>query len=138
MLCCKNGFVLVALAPLALFVLGCGKSDQKTGDTESQRIQSDLTGIYDLYTMYAKTNQKPPQRTTDLTTKEQQAIAPAATRALTSDEYVIVWGADLASKDAAVLAYQKAAPNEGGWVLLRDGTVKQMTVDEFKAAPKAK
>jgi hypothetical protein len=29
-------------------------------------------------------------------------------------------------------------PAEGGWVLLQNGTVKEMTAAEFAAAPKAK
>jgi hypothetical protein len=37
-----------------------------------------------------------------------------------------------------VIAYEKNAPNGGGYVLLTSGEVKQLTADEFKAAPKAK
>lgn len=36
----------------------------------------------------------------------------------------------------SVLAYEKNVPTGGGAVLLRDGTVKEMTAAEFKAAPK--
>ncbi len=38
----------------------------------------------------------------------------------------------------AVLAYRKTVPEQGGQVLMQDGwTIKSMTADEFKAAPKA-
>jgi hypothetical protein len=43
-----------------------------------------------------------------------------------------------AGKEEAVVAYEKTVPASGGYVLLSAGTVKQMTPDEFKAAPKAK
>jgi hypothetical protein len=131
----RYGFVLLALIPL-FFVSGCG---QQSGTiSEEQRRKEDLAGIYDLYKLYAKKNQKPPAQLADLTQKEQRTSAPGATRVLQSEEYLVVWGADLAVNDGAVLAYEKAAPTAGGWVLLRDGTVKQMTAAEFEAAPKAK
>jgi hypothetical protein len=138
MRCRRYGLILLALVPLFVFVLGCDKSQQQAGDTDLQARKSELNEIYNLYTLYVKINQKPPQRVTDLTQKEQQATSPAGVRVLQSDEYVVVWGADLTSRDGAVLAYQKSVPNEGGWVLLRDGSIKQLTADEFKATPKAK
>jgi hypothetical protein len=36
-----------------------------------------------------------------------------------------------------VLAYVKDVPTKGGWVLMADASVKKMTADEFKKAPKA-
>jgi hypothetical protein len=36
-----------------------------------------------------------------------------------------------------VLAYETEVPEKGGAVLMQDGTVKTMTADEFKSAPKA-
>jgi hypothetical protein len=35
------------------------------------------------------------------------------------------------------LAYEKATPTDGGYVLLSAGTVKKMTAAEFDTAPKA-
>jgi hypothetical protein len=37
-----------------------------------------------------------------------------------------------------VLAYEKDAPEKGGLVLFGDGSVKKLSADEFKKAPKAK
>jgi hypothetical protein len=55
-----------------------------------------------------------------------------------NNEIVYQWGARIdPAGGETVLAYEKKAPSEGGWVLMQDGTVKQITADEFKAAPKA-
>jgi hypothetical protein len=54
---------------------------------------------------------------------------------------VVVWGTPIkgegdAGNDEAVMAYEKAAPTEGGLVLLSAGTVKKMSADELKAVLK--
>jgi len=36
-----------------------------------------------------------------------------------------------------ILAYEKDVPSKGGLVLLGDGSVRKVTADEFKKAPKA-
>jgi len=36
-----------------------------------------------------------------------------------------------------ILAYEKDAPDKGGQVLFGDGSVRKLTADEFKKAPKA-
>ena len=56
-------------------------------------------------------------------------------------ELVVAYGVGRSTAPGAagqILVYEKKTPTEGGTVLLRDGTVKQMTVAEFNAAPKAK
>ena len=57
-----------------------------------------------------------------------------------SGQLVVQWGAPLVPENeaaAAVLAYVKTVPEEGGFVLLQDGwTIKTMTADEFNAVPK--
>jgi hypothetical protein len=66
---------------------------------------------------------------------------PNAFDRIQSGEFVIVWGVGLSKAPGTgnqVLAYEKKAPLEGGAVLLRNGTVKTMTSEEFSKAPKAK
>ncbi len=56
-------------------------------------------------------------------------------------EFIVAWGVGRSTAPAAgtqIHVYEKKAPTEGGGVLLRNGTVKQMTAAEFSAAPKAK
>ena len=65
--------------------------------------------------------------------------------AVKSGAVVVVWGAKMAGEGEieagtapkGVIAYEKAMPTRGGYALLQDGTVLEMTADEFKSAPKA-
>lgn len=55
-------------------------------------------------------------------------------------DYIVYWRvglSDTAPGANAILAYEKKTPTEGGAVLLRNGTVKEMTAAEFQAALKA-
>jgi hypothetical protein len=45
---------------------------------------------------------------------------------------------EVRSGGGEVIAYEKVAPTDGGYVLLTTGEVKEMTAAEFQAAPKAK
>ena len=40
------------------------------------------------------------------------------------------------SDPSAILAYEKDAPEKGGYVVLFDGTVKKVSVEEFASTPK--
>jgi hypothetical protein len=66
---------------------------------------------------------------------------PNALQMARSGELVVRWGAPLAAAGQtpdAVLAYVKAAPALGGRVLMHDGrTIREMSAEEFNAAPKA-
>jgi hypothetical protein len=97
-----------------------------------------LTEIYEMYSVYVKKNQKPPQQKSDLTQKSNESINPAGVQGIQSGEYVVVYGTDPSATPDAVLAYHKDVPNSGGWVVLANSTVKKMTAAEFAAAPKAK
>ena len=78
----------------------------------------------------------PPRKLEDLIDREPSL--PTAWGKLQSGEYVMAWGVGLAKGDKSVLCYEKKAAAEGGLVLLRDGTVLEMTAGEFKSAPKAR
>lgn len=84
-------------------------------------------------------NQKPPSGLNDLDRVEP--LIPLTASELRSGDVVYVWGARVSNEANAsntVIAYEKKAATDGGWVLMQDGKAKQMTADEFKAAPKAK
>lgn len=86
-----------------------------------------------MYRAYAELHKSPPRAGADL-----ERYAPAfshGSMALVNRQVEVFWGAPIEPGSVAVLAHEK----DGGFVLLQDGeTVKSLTADEFKAAPKAK
>jgi hypothetical protein len=133
----RNRLIFLALGAIFLPSAGCGKQEPPTGDSETLARQSDLAEIYDLYAVYSKMNQRPPQKLADvLLTGEAENANPRGVRVLQAEEYVVTWGTDVNKQPEAVLAYQKTTATTGGWVLLGNGKTKQMTADEFKAAKK--
>lgn len=125
----------------ALLLTGCGSSNP-SNTAEALGPQTTLQEVGGLVQMYSGENRKGPAKPADLAKYEPGY--PLGYRAVQSGEVVVVWGATIAgegeaaSAPANVVAYEKKAPAEGGWVLLQNMTTKQMTADEFKAAPKAK
>jgi hypothetical protein len=121
---------------LGLILSGCGDSP------EIKPMPPDETGLKqfaELYRNYTKKNRRGPKSLKELNVKGQGS--PDAVEMLKSGQLVVHWGAPLTPEGGAtdaVLAYVKTVPEQGGPVLLQDGrTIKTMTADEFKAAPKA-
>jgi hypothetical protein len=79
----------------------------------------------------------PPRSLADIARYEN--AGPTAFNKIQKGEIVVVWGANPQDGVAdKVLAYEKQTPQNGGFVLMQDGTtVKKMTAAEFQAAPKA-
>jgi hypothetical protein len=73
--------------------------------------------------------------------KKYGGAPPEVNQALENRELVVHWGVHII-KDmpkgtgATVLGYDKDVPTKGGWVLMGDGTVKEMAAKEFEAAPR--
>src|SRR5262249_15435343 len=92
------------------------------------------------YHNYLADMNKGPSRTEDMQKYLQDD--PTTYPALLNGQYVVLWGATLQSMTAGtsntVLGYEADVPTKGGQVLMGDGSVRTMTVQEFQAAPKAK
>ena len=96
-----------------------------------------------MYQSYTLGHQKPPESLKDITS--YQAESPRGYEALRSGDIILNYGAKMtALKEGPpegtsdeVLAYEKQAPESGGRVLMLNRAVRQMTAEEFKAAPKA-
>jgi len=118
-----------------LFAAGCGGAKPADeGDPTVRNARQILGGLSEIYTFAQTTNKRPPAKLQDI---EKFSRAEAFTYpALARGEVVVFWGANIGS-GSAILAYEKNAPLQGGWVLLQDHTLKQMSAEEFKAAPKA-
>jgi hypothetical protein len=112
---------------------GCGGGDAvNTGDPTAKGKLEEFKAMLETV---AVDRQKPPSRMAEFGAVEP--MLPVAGEAFRKGELVYVWGTTLSPGGTGVVAYEKNAPTEGGWVLIQDGTVKQMTAEEFKAAPKA-
>jgi hypothetical protein len=114
---------------------GCSKSAPSAAT--SPRVTR-LEQIFQMSVMRKKGSQPRAKGIEDF--KVAQQSYPEGYQALHSGECVFAWStyanppADLS---AAVLAYEKAVPKQGGYVVMLDGKVKEMTAEEFKAvAPK--
>jgi hypothetical protein len=84
----------------------------------------------------AEEGRKPPGKLAEFDAVEP--MVPVAGPAIRSGDIVYLWGSGYATGSTQVVAYEKKVPAEGGYVLLQDGTVKEMSAAEFKAAPKTK
>ncbi len=125
---------------LALAAAGCdGASGARTSDQVSQ---DNIAEVGELYRHYQFMKKKPPQKLADFNTVRQ--LAGNGFDAISSGKVVVLFGATLPdtgeeASDAGadeVLAYQKDVPENGGYVLMLNRSVKKMSADEFKAAPR--
>jgi hypothetical protein len=91
----------------------------------------ELGEIYDCYMGYVKSNERPPTELSQL--KPYEAAHAAGFRALRDGKYKVVWGVS-DKTDGTVLAYESAATEKGGVVLMADSTVKTMTAEDLKTA----
>jgi hypothetical protein len=132
---CRLATCLVLAAGLA----GCAASD-KGGDAGGPTASDALQQVANMIRDYTSANGRPPAKFADLA--QFQNLYNVGYKAVESGEVVVVWGAPVAGEGGGggkgVVAYEKSAGDSGGSVLLQDGTVKKMTAEEFKAAPKAK
>ena len=129
----------LVLACLNMVIAGCGSGTVALSpDAAKDDIQkTTLREVGEMLTLYKASNGKPPESIADLS-KYEAGFQLGYLR--TQDGTIVVlWGAPLSETGTdKVLAYEKTAPETGGYVLIQDGqTVKKMTADEFKSAPKA-
>jgi hypothetical protein len=127
-----------AVLTLSLWLTGCsgGPRPADQSDPAAAQKAGELEEIYNLLALYVEQTGRSPTSVKELASLEN--AYPAGFEQIRSAHVVVVWGGKPDKNATAVLAYEKNTPTEGGWVLLANGTIKQMTTDEFKATPKAK
>ena len=127
----KSALKILLLLVLLIAANGCGGA---RFDNKLAQEKRELGELYDWYLNYAKSHESPPA---DLSQADEDEITNSAgLRAVKDGKYTVVW--NLKTRDAAtILAYEPAAPTQGGIVLLANGAVRKMTADEFKRAKPA-
>lgn len=135
---CELRWLVALVVAVSLQAAGCSsnapvEAPVSTGPTAKESLENMVL----LLQHFKDQNQKTPARIEDV--EPVDPVFPGAYLGLVRKEIVYVWGAPLnpAGSDR-VLAYESTAPTDGGWVLMQDGTVKQMTQEQFSAAPKAR
>jgi hypothetical protein len=126
---------------LTLCTAGCGSDAPKPAAPDAQQRIA-LNDVGELYRIYQLRTKKPPRSPKDLEASEMGG--PNGMAAIRNSDVIVQWGATLpdlgeepgAGSSKEVLAYEKKVPEQGGLVLMLDRTVKTMTPEEFKAAPK--
>jgi len=117
---------------MLLAVAGCGHKPA-TSTPEDDLARSELGEIWEMYDGYVLQHHKPPAGVADF--RGFHTPFPRGHAAMTSGRVVVRFGTPL-EPAGKVLAYRKDVPNEGGLVLLNDGTTRSMTAEEVQAAIK--
>jgi len=126
---------------IIVFLTGCSSSIQ-SGSGQGPTGEAALHEVGAMVQTFSGETHHGPKKTSDLAKFENSF--PLGYRAVQTGDVVLVWGATVAGEGEAktapvdVVAYEKKTPSEGGWVLLQNGNVKQMSAADFAAAPKAK
>lgn len=122
---------VIALAGL---LAGCNSAPPSHSDDAAPNILA-LEEVSHILRMYKKSGQGAPKSIKDVAGMSNGL--PAGIEALRKGNVLLYWEAPFDPDDSkTVIAYQKEAPEKGGEVLMRDGTVAHMTAEEFQAAPK--
>jgi hypothetical protein len=126
----------MALAGLVL-LLGCSSKPPGASVPQESTLLADVNGLLRAGGAPGRL----PAKLSDV--EKAKEFFPRGYDVVKSGEVVVLWGAsvggegDIASGNEKVVAYEKKVPTEGGFVLMSAGSVKKMTAEEFKAAPKA-
>ena len=140
----RRGRAIVAgmLGLVASMMFGCGPSQEQAAMEQSQEAIG-LQSLGEAYRTISLVNKRPPKRMQEV--EQAAAASPSGLAGITASNVVVFWGAELTDLSEEpgkvpsdkILAYEKKVPEQGGYVLMLDRTVKKMTPEEFKAAPKA-
>jgi hypothetical protein len=100
-----------------------------------------LFDLNDLLHSVAGMDGRPAGQLSDL--DKRRSLFPQGYNAVKNGDIIVLWGTTpkgegaIAKGGEQLVAYEKAVPTDGGYVLYSGGTIKKMTAAEFAAAPKA-
>jgi hypothetical protein len=133
----KSASPKLLLLPL-IFIGGCGSSTDSMNDLKAAGL---------AYHNFLQKHERGPKDVEDF--KDQlvrgsvvSTKPDAPYQKIKDGQFVFLWNISDLGKNAPtsehVLAYEKDAPQSGGWVLFVDGTTKRLNATEFGAAKRAK
>jgi hypothetical protein len=126
-------------ALLAIVICGCAGEAKKNGSPQEASKSDVVLEVIGLIRNHCAAKGKGPQKIADLAPYETEY--QRGYRAVKNGDVVVIWGCTVAGEggggSTSVVAHEKDVPTAGGEVGLENGTVKKMTADEFKGAPKS-
>lgn len=139
----KTRMMRVGLALLlgsaAGLAAGCGSRRGEVSPETGAQIaqQNSMAELGELLRLRKADTGTPPAKAADFARYEMGF--PEGYRKVKAGDVVLFFGAPIVDGDTShVLAYEKQTPESGGYVLMSDATtVKKMSPEEFKSAPKA-
>jgi len=123
--------VIVLFVAASVVPPGCSRYDPNQADP----VENELKAIHEMYLAYLSHRRQPPKKAKDL--NSMGSAFPAGADSLRKGRCVLLPGGEKDMPAETVICYQKETPEQGGFVLRRDGKVVQMSAAEFEAAPKA-
>jgi len=128
----------VVAALVLMAAVGCSGGAAVQDKAAGPTAADGLANLRDLFRQAAAGKATLPKSAAEFAAVEP--FYPVAGPFVLSGEIACAWGAGLKSgpdSAARLLAWEKAAPTDGGWAMFQDGTIRKVTADEFKAATKA-
>jgi hypothetical protein len=124
---------------LACLAPGCGsgKVSYSPEDGAEKVRENSMAELGEMLRLHKANAGKPPARSADLA---KLAIAyPVGVKRVKDGEIVLLMGAPIEEGASdKILAYEKQAPESGGYVLMQDGTtIKKVDPDRFRSSPMA-
>lgn len=132
----KISFSFLVLLTAIAMVTGCGGSQPTLGySPKSKDRMSEVANMYNGYITASKGSL--PKKLSDLDPFEPANQYGYA--GIRDGEIIMGWGGSKTAESGSIVqAHDKNAAQAGGFVLMQDGTVKEMTASEFGSAKKAK
>ncbi len=128
----RSGLLIASLC----FSSGCGgASPTSAAQSDGPTARPALEDLGGMLKAIAEDKKRPPSRPAEL--EPYEVVYLSATTAIHRGTIEYQWGAGLKPGSTAVIANEQKVGTQGGWVLLQDGTLKEMTAADFQAAPKA-
>jgi len=123
----------VAAILFGLAAAGCGSG-------EKEQVFPPDGGLLDLKAFLESAKASGQATTQEAAAPVLAAVHLGADYYIRSGQIEYIWGTKLADGPEAagkVIAFQKTAATDAGWVLFQDGSLKRLSAAEFAQAPKA-